>query len=329
MSGSEPEAGGGPIAAGSSLARALGDTAPPRLSADFADRVLAAAETRAGASLTPLPPLRRRAARGGSWRMARRFAIGALGVGALASAAAATGLLERLDLPVPSAKTVWASITGSAPAPAPAPRAPAPSAAASAALAPLAPLAPVEIVGPIDTPEELGEAFRRIDEVRQGRREARRDVIDQRITAELERRRAAGLPVPSAEEEARLRQRIEAAQTRRQQRVDARVEAQREELERKIGAGETLTRADIVRPQRQDTGVPDQRDHAERLRRMTPDERRRALRQLPPEERRALIEAWRQRRAQRDAAGAAASPAQPAATASPATAAAPAAQPQE
>jgi hypothetical protein len=324
MSGSEPEAGGGPIAAGSPLARALGDTAPPRLSADFADRVLAAAETRAGASLTPLPPLRRRAAGGGGWRIARRFAIGALGVGALASAAAATGLLERLDLPVPSAKTVWASITGSTPAPAP--RAPAPSAAASAALAPPA---PVEIVGPIDTPEELGEAFRRIDEVRQGRREARRAVIDQRISAELERRRAAGLPVPSAEEEARLRQRIEAAQTRRQQRVDARVEAQRAELERKIGAGEAVTRADILRPQRQDTGVPDQRDQAERLRRMTPDERRRALRQLPPEERRALIEAWRQRRAQRDGAGAAASPAQPAATASPAAAAAPAAAPQE
>ena len=45
-------------------------------------------------------------------------------------------------------------------------------------------LAPVRIEGPIDTPEELGEAFRRIDEVRSRRSELRRQQLDQRITRE-------------------------------------------------------------------------------------------------------------------------------------------------
>jgi hypothetical protein len=297
MSGDEPIEDGGPIRPGSPLARALGDYAVPGLSADFADRVLAAAAVRS----VPLPELRRRPAPGRGWRIGRRIAIGMVGFGALATAAAATGLLERLDIAVPSAGTVWESITGSAPAPAPkAPVVAAPPAAAPAALA------PVEIVGPIDTPEELGEAFRRIDEVRQGRRAARRQIVEERIDAELERRRAAGLPVPSAEEEARLRQRIEEGQARRQQVLDERVKARREDLEHKVEAGEAVTREDVLRPLREDARALERR---ERLRRMSPEERRAVLQQLPPEERRRLVEEWRERRAQRAGAPATDAPA--------------------
>ena len=99
----------GLILPGSPLARALDDFAVPPLSAGFAERVLAAAETRS----PPLPELRRPAGGAGrSWRMGRRIAVAALGFGALASAAAATGLLERFDIPVPSPEKVWASLTG-------------------------------------------------------------------------------------------------------------------------------------------------------------------------------------------------------------------------
>jgi hypothetical protein len=281
---------GAPIRPGSPLARALDGYAPPPLSPGFADRVLAAAEARPA----PLPELRRPARGGRGWRMGRRIAIGVVSFGALATAAAATGLLGRLDLPVPSAGTVWASLTGTAAAaPAPKPSAPRPAAADPATPA------TVEIVGPIDTPEELGEAFRRIDEVRKGRREERGQLIDQRIASEIERRRAAGLPVPTAEQEARLRQRLEDARTRREQAFDERVKLRREEMERRVESGEALTRQDILQPLREDKRTLERRERIERLRRMPPEERRRALQQVSPEERRALIEEWRQRRAER------------------------------
>ena len=96
--------------------------------------------------------------------------------------------------------------------PAPMPAAPAPViVAASPAAGEPASLARVEIVGPVDTPEELSEAFRRIDEVRAGRYAARRESIEQRIDKAIEHRRAAGLPVPTAEEEAAFRQRVDEA----------------------------------------------------------------------------------------------------------------------
>lgn len=277
---------GGPILPGTALARVLDDFPVPGLSVGFADRVLAAADQRAA----PLPDLRR-AGGGRGWRMGRRIAIGAACFGALATAAAATGVLERFDLPVPSAEKVWASLTGQ-PSPPPV-AAPAPVTAVAPALAALA---PVTIVGPIDTPEELGEAFRRIDEVRQGRTAQRRELIDQRIDNAIERRRAAGLPVPTAEEEALLRERIDQAQARRQQLADERVNARREEMARKVESGEALTREDVLRPLREDAAALERRERLEKLRQMSPEQRRDALRRLPPEQRRALIEEYRTRR---------------------------------
>lgn len=279
---------GAPIAPGSPLARALDGFAVPDLSAGFADRVLAAAEARP----SPLPDLRRSGG-GRGWRLGPRIAIGVVGFGALATAAAATGMLERVGLPVPSPEKVWASITGkeTVPAPVAAPVAVQPSADPAPAA-----LVPVRIEGPIDTPEELGEAFRRIDEVRQGRIEARRQTIDRRIDTEIERRREAGLSVPTAEEEARLRQRIDDARSRREGALSERIEARREELRERVENGEALTRGDILRPLRDDARALQQ---LQRMRRMSPQDRREALRRLPPDERRALIEAWRERRAQR------------------------------
>lgn len=274
---------GGPILPGSPLARALDSAAPPRLPAGFADRVVAAAEARP----VPLPRLRR----GLGWRTGRRVALGLAGVVALASAAAATGLLQQLALPVPSAGTVWASVTGSAKA---APAKPAPPVAAATPTAP----ARAVIEGPIDTPAELAEAFRRVDAMREDRRAERRRIIDQRIASEIERRRAAGLRVPTAEEEARLRERIAAAEARREQRVDQRIAARREALQRRVEAGEAITRA-----------LPQGSAEFERLRRLPPLERRAALQAMPPEQRRAIVEEFRALRA---AAGSPAPQASPA-----------------
>lgn len=279
---------GGPIQPGSPLARMLDDFRVPDMSADFADSVVAAAATHAA----PLPPLRQPVRGGGrGWRLGRRIVIGAACFSALATAAAATGLLEKFDIPVPSPEKVWASLTGKEP-----------TAAARLPVADrpaepeLAAFEPVIIEGQIDTPEELGEVFRRIDEVRGGRRDARRQLLDQRIDRGIERRRAAGLPVPTPEEEARLRQRIDEAQARREQISQERTKLRREELERKVEKGETLTREDIVRPVRDDERAVERRERLEQLRQMSPEQRREAMRQLPPEQRRALIEQFRARR---------------------------------
>lgn len=277
---------GAPIAKDSPLARALDGFAAPGLSAGFADRVAAAAGTRAA----PLPELRR-PVRSRRWRIGQRIAIGVASFGVLATAATATGLLQQLAIPVPSAETVWASITGTAKA-APAPKPAAPALAAAAEATPAA----VTIDGPIDTPEELGEAFRRVDQVRAGRREERRAIIDQRIRSEIERRRAAGLPVPTPEEEARLRARIDAELARREQRADAAIAARRDTMQRKVANGEALTREDITGRPPVD---PKLRETVRELRQLPPEERREAWRNLPPEERRALIDQARARRAAR------------------------------
>ncbi|GAA0763936.1 hypothetical protein FHS52_002398 [Erythromicrobium ramosum] len=285
MSVSEQDQGA-PIVPGSPLARVLDDYAVPGLSAGFADRVLAAAEVRPA----PLPEVRRtRGERG--WRLGRGIAIGIASFGALATAAAATGLLQQFDIPVPTAEKVWASLTGKPPARAAAP-APVIAAAPDAASEP-ASLARVEIVGPVDTPEELSEAFRRIDEVREGRYAARRETIAQRIDKAIEQRRSAGLPVPTHEEEAAFRQRVDEAQARRQQLADERIAARRAEMERKVANGEALTRKDIVQPLREDARAL---ERLRQLRRMSPEQRREALRQLPPEERRALMDEYRAQR---------------------------------
>ncbi|WP_073981543.1 hypothetical protein [Erythrobacter donghaensis] len=285
MSVNESDRGSGPIAPGSPLARVLDGYRAPDLPAGFAERVLAAAEARP----LPLPELRR-PARSRRWRIGQRLAIGVASFGALATAAAATGLLEQLAIPVPSAKTVWASLTGSAEAAA----APEPVAAAAPASAPTP--AAVAIEGPIDTPEELQEALRRVDQVRAGRREERRAIIDQRIKSEIERRRAAGLRVPTPEEEARLRARIEQAVTAREQRADAAATARREAMQRKVENGEALTREDL-------TGgkplSPEARERFRGLRDLPPGERVKAWREMSPEERRALADELRTRRAVR------------------------------
>lgn len=274
---------GAPIVPGSPLAVVLDDYAAPGLSAGFTDRVLAAAELRPA----PLPDLRRAYA-GRGWRLGRGIAIGLASFGVLATAAAATGLLRQLDLPVASAEKVWASITGKPPARAAEP-APAIMAASPAVNEP-ASLAQVEIIGPVDTPEELSEAFRRIDEVRAGRYATRRENIDQRIDKAIEQHRAAGLPVPTPEEEAAFRQRVDEAQARRQQLADERITARRAELERKVENGEALTGRDIVRPLREDSRAL---ERLQQLRRMSPEQRREAMRQLSPEERRVLMDKYR------------------------------------
>ena len=294
MSVNEPDQGA-PILPGSALARRLDDFAVPGLSAGFADRVLAAAEARSSANLAPLPPLRRPPRPGRGWRIGQRLAIGIASFGVLATAAAATGLLQQFDIPVPSAGKVWASITGTAPAAPPVTLAAA--AAAKPAQSEAAAPAPVDIVGPVDTPEELAEAFRRIDEVRQGRTAARSERIDQRIQNAIERRRAAGLPPPTAEEEAAFRTRIEAERARREQIADERIAARRAEMQRKVESGEPLTREDILRPLREDRQALQRQERLRQLQAMSPEQRREALRRLPPQQRRALIEEYRARRA--------------------------------
>ena len=287
MSVNEHPDPGAPIAPGSPLARVLDRYDAPELPAGFADRVLAAAAARPA----PLPGLRR-PPRSRRWRIGQRIAIGVASFGALATAAAATGVLEHLAIPVPSAKTVWASLTGTAQATAKS------KAAVAAAVAPsVAPTpTPVVIEGPIDTPAELAESFRRVDQVRTGRREERRAIIDQRIKSEIERRRAAGLRVPTPEEEARLRTRIEQELARREALVDQRTAARRAEMERKVESGEAVTRADV-------TGrkpvSPEARERFRGLRDLPPGERAKAWRDMTPEERRALVEELRARRAAR------------------------------
>ena len=264
--------GSDPIDPRSPLGLVLGGDPVPQLSPGFADRVLTAAETRAA----PLPVPRPASGSGRGWRMGRRIALTATGLGALATAAAATGLLDRFDLPLPSPQKVWAGLTGEA--------APAPVAAQPVEAAELAPLpsAPVVIDGPIDTPAELDEAFRRIDEARAVRKDTRRQQVDRRIDEALGRRRAAGLPVPGAEEEARLRARLEETRSRRESAAAERTETRRRQLREQVESGQPLTRDDLLPGSGVGEGaaIPRPRDR---------------LRDLPPEERRARLREWRER----------------------------------
>lgn len=277
----------GPILPGSPLGRALGGGATPRLPPGFADRVVAAAEARP----PPLPPLRRTL----RWRAGRRLAVGFAGVVALASAAAATGLLQQVVPSVPSPKAMWASLTG------PAKAAPAARHAPAHVPAPVAEPTGVAIAGPINTPEELGEAFRRVDQLRETRREVRGTAIERRIADALLQRKAAGLPDPTPAELAALRERIAAREARRDAAVDAAVKVRREALERRVESGEPVTRQDFVRPLRPGEALSDGGATFERLKAMTPAERREAVRSMPQSERAALREELRARRAARRA----------------------------
>lgn len=277
---------GAPIEPGSPLARALGGFGAPPLPEGFAARVLAAADARP----VPLPRIRRSAV-GRAWRTGRRLALGLAGFGLIATAAAATGLLQQFALPVPSPAAVWASMTGAGTGARPAQGRAAPLPAKRAAPAQVA------IDGPVDTPAERDAIFRRTDEIRAGRREDRRVLIDRRIAAELARRTAAGLPVPTPAEEAQLRARVEAAVQLREVRMDAAVAARRETMQRKVENGEAVTRQHIVG--RMASGDPASVEALRELRDLPPDQRRAAWRNLPEDQRRALMEEIRARRAAR------------------------------
>ncbi len=255
------------------LKRALDVDRVPPMSADFADRVIAATRGRTA----PLPQTRPAPAR--RWRTARRLVIGAAAAGALATAAAATGLLEGLGVDLPSPGRVWSAMTGADNA------STAPEEEPAARIAPIrADDAAVNIEGPIDTPEELEEAFRRIDEALRDRREDRRERVDNRLDAAIQRRRAQGLPAPTAEEEERLRARLEGFRERADERLEQRSGERREALRRTLEQEGEVTRENFI------NGTAADRPGAERLER---------FRQLPPEERRARIREWPERRHER------------------------------
>ncbi len=242
---------------------------PPPLPAGFAERLAEAALARRD----PLPRLRRSPAQ--RWRTGRKVALGLLAGGLLSSAAAATGLLGQVGIVLPPpiqqfVDDVAETVTGR-PVPAPVPARAAP------------PEAPVPggrvIEGPIDSPQELETAFERIDAVREVRQNARRERVDQRIDGALERRREQGLPVPDAEEEARLRQRLEEARARRDALAAERREAVREDLRERVEEGEAIPPRSLLpnRGEALDRLSPQQR---EAMRRRLAE--RRAGEPLPP-----------------------------------------------
>jgi hypothetical protein len=254
---------------------------PPPLPADFAERVVAASARRAAVSSGV-----RRHRPGGAWLRRHRFIVAAAASGLLASAAAATGALERVGIDLPPV-TQWAEQVAQSFAPSP----PAPAPRSRTAGPP--PAGPADglagagggrvLTGPIDTPQELDTALARIDAQRQTRTDARRARVDGRIDEALARRRAAGLPAPNAEEEARLKQRLAQARERRDAQAQVRRETRREELRRRVEAGEAIT--------------PPARDPAAPL--ANRPKLRERLEQLPPEERQAIRERWQARRQQR------------------------------
>ncbi len=265
------------------LEDALRNDPVPTLSVGFADRVVAATEGRAD----PLPKTRPSPAK--RWRSGRRLVIGAVAAGALASAAAATGLLEDLPIDLPSPEQVWSAITGQQSAPEPSV---APSEPQVPPDQPFVPEgdAPVAIEGAIDTPEELEEAFRRVDEARSLRRDNRRDAVDRRIDNAIDRRRENGLRAPTPEQEERLRGRIERFRERSDERREGLIEERREGLREEIENGGELSREEFINRQRGSDGQGSDTPIADRLER---------LRDLPPEERRARIREWRERREER------------------------------
>ncbi|MEO0464774.1 MAG: hypothetical protein AAF127_16740 [Pseudomonadota bacterium] len=273
-----------PIGRSSALGELLDADRVPALSGGFADRVVGATSTRAA----PLPELRRSKAGAGRRQNLRRFGMAAIAAGALASAAAATGLLDDLPIALPSPGKVWDTLTGQTPEPLATQGANQPSirAPASASIEPDGEET-VAIEGPIDTPEELDEAFRRVDNVRDERKTTRRGNVDRRIEETLERRREQGLPAPTPEGEARLRNRLEQMRERRDQQSVQRIKERRAELRKKIEEGGELTRDELIAAERAAGQSPEVQDRLQRLR------------ELPPEERRARLRQWRENRQQR------------------------------
>ncbi len=261
-----------PIASESPLGQLLAADKAPALPSGFADRVVARTRDRPA----PLPDSRSGGGGLKRWRSARRLAIGGLVAGALATTAAATGLLDDLPISVPSVERVWATITGQDETSEPA----APTNEVDST--PFVPEveAPVELEGPIDSPEELEEAFRRVDEVRSNRTNLRRERVDRRIDRVIDRRREQGLRVPDPQQEERLKDRIDQFRERRDERVGDRLETRRDELRERVEGGEELSREDFVREQREAVGGERRRERLERLREMSPEERRERIRQF-------------------------------------------------
>jgi hypothetical protein len=211
----------------------------PALSAGFADRVTAAAQGRSSG----LPPLRRSASP--RWRTMRRVSLG-VGVAALLStAAAATGVLEQIGIALPPpvqrfVDNVSETVTGRAPVHVEPPA--------------LAVRTPTAIEGPVDSPQELEEAFRRAEEARESRTVQRRERVDRMIDAELARRRDQGLPAPTPEQEVEMRQRLDDARARRDTLADDRRETVRDDLRQRVEAGEPITR-ETLREVREEAGM--------------------------------------------------------------------------
>jgi hypothetical protein len=211
----------------------------PALSAGFADRVTVAAQRRS----TGLPPLRRPASP--RWRTMRRVTLGVGTAVLLSTAAAATGVLEQIGIALPPpvqrfVDNVSETVTGRAPV-----RAEPPA---------LAVPAPTAIEGPVDSPQELEEAFRRAEEARESRTVQRRERVDRMIDAELARRREQGLPAPTPEQEVEMRQRLDDARARRDALADDRRETVRDDLRQRVEAGEPITR-ETLREVREEAGM--------------------------------------------------------------------------
>lgn len=257
---------------GSALGQILSADKAPPLAEGFADRVIARTADRPA----PLPPGRRAAGGGERWRSVRRLAIGGVVAGALATTAAATGLLDSLPIAVPSVEQVWATITGEQERSEPA------DAGDSVVPQPTSPEVqePVILDGLIDSPEELEEAFRRVDDVRSKRSDTRRERVDRRIDDAIDRRRQQGLRAPTPEQEERLRERIDRFREQRDTQIGERLETRRDELRERVDNGEELSREDFIREQRDAVGRPGRRDRLERLRELSPEERRNRLRQF-------------------------------------------------
>jgi hypothetical protein len=171
-----------------------------------------------------------------------------LGVGAavlLSTAAAATGVLEQIGIALPPpvqrfVDNVSETVTGRAPVRAVPPALVVPT--------------PTAIEGPVDSPQELEEAFRRAEEARESRTVQRRERVDRMIDAELARRREQGLPAPTPEQEVEMRQRLDDARARRDALADDRRETVRDDLRQRVEAGEPITR-ETLREVREEAGM--------------------------------------------------------------------------
>lgn len=160
------------------LAKALDRLTPPRLPADFADRVMNAAANRVPPQPQTMPPVRRSGR--GAWTRGRTILMGAAAFGLVSAAAAATGVFGPITRETPVIGKLVASVAPSLMAsPKPAKR----SKVASQALhftKPKPSVAPTEAVVAADPVATV--------------REERAQRIVKRLEERAERRRALGLP---------------------------------------------------------------------------------------------------------------------------------------